>query len=107
MASVSETGWPYIHHRGGPPVFVHILSPTLLGFADLRGNKQYIPLGNFEHDNRVALFFMDYPNQTRLKILGRVEVHENDAEAPALIESFRPANKSDVVERVILIHVAA
>jgi predicted pyridoxine 5'-phosphate oxidase superfamily flavin-nucleotide-binding protein len=48
---------------------------------------------------------MDYPNQTRLKILGRVEVHEHDEQAPTLIESFRPADKSDIIERVILIHV--
>jgi predicted pyridoxine 5'-phosphate oxidase superfamily flavin-nucleotide-binding protein len=107
MASVSETGWPYIQHRGGNKGFVHIINPGLMGFADLRGNKQYISLGNLQHDTRVALFFMDYPHQTRLKILGRVEIHEHDAEAPALIESFRPTDKSDIVERVILIHVEA
>jgi predicted pyridoxine 5'-phosphate oxidase superfamily flavin-nucleotide-binding protein len=107
MASVSETGWPYVQHRGGPKGFVRVIEAGLLGFADLRGNKQYISLGNFDHDARVALFFMDYPNQTRLKVLGRVEVHEHDAEAPALIKSFRPEDKSSVVERVILIHVEA
>jgi uncharacterized protein len=110
MASVSETGWPYIQHRGGPKGFVRVINPSLIGFADLRGNKQYVSLGNFDHDSRVALFFMDYPYQTRLKILGRVEVHEveiheNDKEASELIESFRPTNKSDVIERVILIHI--
>jgi hypothetical protein len=107
MASVSETGWPYVQHRGGPKGFVRVINPKLIGFADLRGNKQYVSLGNLKHDSRVTLFFMDYPNQTRLKILGRVEVHEHDAEAPALIESFRPADKSDVIERVILIHIEA
>jgi uncharacterized protein len=107
MASVSETGWPYVQHRGGPKGFVHVINPSLIGFADLRGNKQYVSLGNFEHDNRVALFFMDYPYQTRLKILGRVEVHEHDKEAPALLKSFRTDNKSDVIERVVLVHVEA
>ncbi|MBB5338901.1 pyridoxamine 5'-phosphate oxidase family protein [Tunturiibacter gelidoferens] len=107
MASVSETGWPYVQHRGGPKGFVRVIEPGLLGFADLRGNKQYISLGNFDHDARVALFFMDYPNQTRLKVLGRVEVHEHDSETPALIESFRPTDKSSVIERVILVHVEA
>ena len=105
MASVSETGWPYVQHRGGPNGFVRVINPGLIGFADLRGNKQYVSLGNLDHDPRVALFFMDYPNQTRLKILGRVEVHEHDDKAPALIESFRPVDQSDVIERVILIHV--
>jgi predicted pyridoxine 5'-phosphate oxidase superfamily flavin-nucleotide-binding protein len=107
MASVSETGWPYVQHRGGPKGVVRIIDPGLMGFADLRGNKQYVSLGNLEHDPRVALFFMDYPNQTRLKILGRVEVHEHDEQAPALMESFRPVDKSDIIERVILIHVEA
>jgi predicted pyridoxine 5'-phosphate oxidase superfamily flavin-nucleotide-binding protein len=105
MASVSETGWPYIQHRGGERGFVHVLSPSLIGFADLRGNKQYISIGNLQHDSRVALFFMDYPNQTRLKLLGRVEVHENDLEAATVIASLRPASRSEVVERAILIHV--
>ena len=107
MASVSETGWPYVQHRGGHKGFVHVIDPKTIGFADFRGNKQYISLGNLQHDTRVALFFMDYPNQSRLKILGRVEIHEHDTEAPALIESFRNTDKSDVVERVILIHVEA
>jgi hypothetical protein len=107
MASVSETGWPYVQHRGGEPGFVHILDASTLGLADLRGNKQYISLGNLQHDPRVALFFMDYPNQTRLKILGRVEIHENDSQAAALIVSLRPADPKAVVERAILIHVEA
>ena len=104
MASVSETGWPYVQHRGGPPGFVHVLNPKQIGFADFRGNKQYISLGNFDKDDRVALFFMDYPNQTRLKVLGHVEIHEGDAAAPALIESLRAADYSAVIERVILVH---
>jgi hypothetical protein len=106
MASVSETGWPYIQHRGGPPGFVHILRPNLIGFADLRGNKQYISLGNLSHDDRVALFFMDYPNQTRLKILGHAEIHEHDDVAPMLIEQLRTAEPNAIVERAILIHVS-
>ena len=87
------------------PVSSHVLDPTLLGFADLRGNKQYISVGNLDHDNRVALFFMDYPNQTRLKILGRVEVHENDTEAIPLIAQLRTAESTAIVERAILVHV--
>ena len=106
MASVSETGWPYIQHRGGPPGFVHVLQPDLIGFADLRGNKQYISLGNLSHDNRVALFFMDYPNQTRLKILGHAEVHEHDDLAPTLIDQLRTNEPNAIVERAILIHVS-
>lgn len=107
MASVSETGWPYVQHRGGPPGFLHVLDPKLLGFADLRGNLQYVSLGNLEHDNRVALFFMDYPHQTRLKILGRVEIHEGDARAAELLPQLATGEKGAVAERVMLIHVEA
>ncbi len=74
MATVSETGWPYVQHRGGPAGFVKVLDPTTLGFADFRGNRQYVSIGNLETDNRVSLFFMDYPNRRRLKLLGRTRV---------------------------------
>ena len=106
MASVSETGWPYIQHRGGPPGFVHVLQPDLIAFADLRGNKQYISVGNLSHDDRVALFFMDYPNQTRLKILGHAEIHEHDDRAAKLTAQLRTTEPNAVVERAILIHVS-
>lgn len=79
MATVSETGWPYIQHRGGPKGFLHILDDQTLGFVDLRGNMQYVSAGNLQHNDRVALFLMDYPSQSRLKILGHAEVHEDDA----------------------------
>lgn len=32
--------------------------------------------GNFLNNDRVALFFMDYPNRRRLKLLGRVRQSE-------------------------------
>ena len=76
MATVSETGWPYIQHRGGPPGFVRILDEKTIGFADFAGNRQYVSVGNLQSDDRVSLFFMDYPNQTRLKLLGRVRLIE-------------------------------
>jgi predicted pyridoxine 5'-phosphate oxidase superfamily flavin-nucleotide-binding protein len=71
MATVSETGWPYVQHRGGPPGFVKVLGPDLIGFADFKGNRQLISTGNVGVTDRVALFMMDYPHRTRLKLLGR------------------------------------
>ena len=70
LASVSELGWPYVQHRGGPTGFLKVLDETTLGFVDFRGNRQYISLGNISADDRVALILMDYPNRTRLKISG-------------------------------------
>jgi len=73
MATVTETGWPYMQHRGGPPGFVRVLDDHTLGMADFRGNRQYITLGNIATDNRGSLFFMDYANKRRLKALVRVD----------------------------------
>ncbi|MGA9720692.1 MAG: pyridoxamine 5'-phosphate oxidase family protein [Acidobacteriaceae bacterium] len=107
MASVSETGWPYIQYRGGAAGFLHVLDDRTLGFADLRGNKQYVSVGNLAHDDRVALFFMDYAHQLRLKVLGRARVHENDAEAAALLAKLRVPGEKTPAERAIVIHVEA
>jgi predicted pyridoxine 5'-phosphate oxidase superfamily flavin-nucleotide-binding protein len=107
MASVTETGWPYIQYRGGMKGFLHVLDDRTLGFADLRGNKQYISVGNLQHDDRVALFFMDYPAQQRLKILARAELHEGDAEARKLIKTLQMPEEKSPAERAVLIHIAA
>jgi predicted pyridoxine 5'-phosphate oxidase superfamily flavin-nucleotide-binding protein len=105
MASVSETGWPYIQFRGGSPGFLHVVDDQTLGFADLRGNRQYISTANLQHDDRVALFLMDYPAQSRLKILGHVRILEGDAEAEELIEKLRVPEEKTPPERAVLIHV--
>jgi predicted pyridoxine 5'-phosphate oxidase superfamily flavin-nucleotide-binding protein len=107
MASVSETGWPYIQYRGGQKGFLRVMDARTIGFADLRGNTQYISVGNLQHDDRVALFFMDYPAQSRLKILGRAKVHEGDEEAMKLIEALRVPEEKSPAERALLIHIEA
>jgi predicted pyridoxine 5'-phosphate oxidase superfamily flavin-nucleotide-binding protein len=107
MASVSESGWPYIQYRGGSRGFLRVLDEQTLGFADLRGNKQYISTGNLQHDDRVALFLMDYTTQSRLKILGHAEVREGDPPAEKLIETMLPPEEKTPAERAILIHVEA
>jgi len=106
MASVSETGWPYIQHRGGPSGFLHVFDEHTLAFADYRGNRQYISVGNLLHDDRVSLFLMDYPSQTRLKILGHAVIHEGDR-AGDLIKKISPSSERGTVERVITIRVEA
>ena len=83
LASVSETGWPYVQHRGGPPGFLKVLDEATLGFADYRGNRQYISLGNVRAEDRVALILVDHPNRRRLKLYGHAEVRGLDDD-PAL-----------------------
>ena len=103
MASVSESGWPYVQHRGGPPGFIKVLDAATLGFADYRGNRQYISAGNVQSNNRVSLFLMDYPNRRRLKV-GRLEfIDPDDARLQALLDPNYRAR----IERGVLIHIAA
>ena len=77
MATVSETGWPYVQHRGGEPGFLRVVGPTTLSFTDLPGNRQFISVGNLANDDRVALILMDYAHRRRLKLLGRLAVEES------------------------------
>jgi len=106
MASVSETGWPYLQHRGGPPGFLRVLDERTLGFADLTGNRQYLSLGNLTADDRVALFLMDYGHQARLKLFGRVRFHDLAAE-PELARRLIVPDYRAVPERGVTIAVEA
>jgi uncharacterized protein len=105
MASVSETGWPYIQHRGGPKGFVRVLDEKTIGFADYRGNRQYVSVGNLMTNDRVSLFFMDYPNRTRLKVLGRAKLI--DASDTAALERLDVPGYRARIERGLLISVEA
>jgi predicted pyridoxine 5'-phosphate oxidase superfamily flavin-nucleotide-binding protein len=105
MSSVSETGWPYLQHRGGPIGFINVLNQHTIGFADFRGNRQYVSTGNFLNNNRVALFFMDYPNRRRLKLLGRVR--EIGAAETELLSQLESPNYRARIERGFVIRVEA
>ncbi len=107
IASVSETGWPYIQYRGGAKGFLRIVDDQTLGFIDLRGNKQYITVGNLHENDRVSLFLMDYVAQQRLKIFGRVEIFEGDAEAATWIAKLGTSQADGIPERAFIIHIEA
>jgi predicted pyridoxine 5'-phosphate oxidase superfamily flavin-nucleotide-binding protein len=106
IASIGESGWPYVQHRGGPKGFLKTIDSRTLAFADFRGNKQYISTGNLINDPRVALILVDYPRQARLKILGRVKIIEGP-EAETWIQQLRDPAYEAVVERVFVIDVEA
>jgi uncharacterized protein len=106
MATVSETGWPYIQHRGGQPGFLHVLSPTTLAFADYKGNRQLLSTGNLAASDRVALFLMDYPQRTRLKILGHVRV-EDAREHPDLVTQLAQPEVQNKVERLFFMEIVS
>jgi len=106
MATVSETGWPYLQHRGGPKGFLKVLDAHTLAFADFRGNRQHVSEGNLAGDDRVALILMDYASRRRLKLLGHARVLDAAAE-PALAAALTQAGYDATVERVIVIRLEA
>ncbi len=106
QASVSETGWPYVQFRGGPRGFLKVLDERTIGYADFRGNVQYISTGNINADGRVALILMDYPNRRRLKLWARARiVHES--EDPALLARLEVPTYRARVERAVVMTIEA
>lgn len=104
MATVGENGWPYVQFRGGPPGFLHVINDTTLGFADFRGNRQYISAGNITDTRRASLILLDYPTQQRLKIWAEAEIRDASDELD-LVKQLTQANYKAHVERVILLHI--
>ncbi len=105
MASVSESGWPYVQHRGGPVGFLKVLGPERIGFADYRGNKQFISKGNVTGDDRVSLILMDYPRRARLKLIGHATVEEADDNAD--LAQLLQTDGSAPAERLVTIDITA
>ena len=106
MATVSETGWPYLQHRGGEVGFLRVLSPTQLAFADYKGNRQLISVGNLTTTDRVMLFLMDYPQRTRLKIMGHARL-EDARKHPELVAQLAEPEVRHQVERLFFIDVVS
>ncbi|MBE1489645.1 pyridoxamine 5'-phosphate oxidase family protein [Plantactinospora soyae] len=110
LATVSENGWPYQQYRGGPPGFLHVLEPvdghSVLGWADLRGNRQYLSVGNLGGSPRVSLLVMDYAHRQRLKIIGTARVTDVRGDAPdELLERLSTPGQAGKVERLITVDV--
>jgi len=104
LATVNADGQPYIQHRGGPAGFIRTLDAHTLGFADYRGNRQYITLGNLADNPKAHLFVMDYVHRRRVKIWGTLEAVEGDE---ALVKSLMPQGYKATPERALLFRVAA
>lgn len=106
MATVSETGWPYVQHRGGPPGFLKMIDDQTLGFLDYRGNRQYISTGNLKANDRACLILADYPRRARLKIFAHVEKLALDADL-ALTNRLTDEGYGAKPERIFLLRLDA
>ena len=106
QATVSETGWPYVQYRGGSKGFLKVLDPQTLAYADFRGNTQYISVGNVLSNDKLAIFLMDYAQQQRLKIFGRVRVVAANDD-PDLMSRLSTPGYPARIERALVIDVQA
>jgi predicted pyridoxine 5'-phosphate oxidase superfamily flavin-nucleotide-binding protein len=104
LATRNAEGQPYIQHRGGPPGFVRVIDERTLGFADFKGNRQYITTGNLADNPRAFIFVMDYAQRWRVKLWGRARVVEND---DALLARLWPEGYQARPEQVILFEIEA
>jgi predicted pyridoxine 5'-phosphate oxidase superfamily flavin-nucleotide-binding protein len=94
LATVSETGWPYVQHRGGPRGFLKVLDARTVAFADYAGNRQFISVGNLAMNDKASLILMDYAQKVRLKILGRVRVGELRQDDPLFAKLVEPGYRA-------------
>jgi predicted pyridoxine 5'-phosphate oxidase superfamily flavin-nucleotide-binding protein len=107
MATVNADGWPYVQHRGGPPGFLRVLGTRCLAYADFRGNRQMISVGNVATNDRVSLILLDYPNRRRLKLLGHMRVVDAADVTPAELAKVDLQAYRAHVERIVYIDVVA
>jgi len=104
LATANSAGQPYVQHRGGPKGFLKVLDDKTLGFADFKGNRQYITAGNLVENPRAFIFVMDYTHRQRVKIWGAARVVDADAE---LIQRLFPDGYDAEAEQAILFTVEA
>lgn len=104
LATAAKSGWPYVQHRGGPKGFLRVLDERTIGFADYRGNRQYVTVGNLAENDRAFIFLMDYAERQRIKLWGRARVVEDDA---ALLERLMPEGYKARPEQAILFTIEA
>ena len=111
LSTVTDSGWPYVQHKGGPAGFVHVLDDRTLAFPDFPGNLQFVSTGNLDRDGRVCLFFIDFPTRRRLKVFGHARAVEavDDPDLVARMRDLGRASGREIraeIERVVVVTIS-
>jgi uncharacterized protein len=108
LATVTSDGWPYVQFRGGPPGFLRVLDERTVGWADVRGNRQYVSVGNLDPAGpaRVAMIVMDWTAPGRMKLLGSARVLDA-ADDPGTAAALTAPGQQGRVERAVVVTVEA
>lgn len=104
FGTASADGQPYIQHRGGPPGFLRVVDEQTIAFADYRGNRQFISLGNLSENPKAFLFLIDYTHRQRVKVWGDARVVED---ATAYVAALMPEGYKARAEQAIVLTVQA
>jgi predicted pyridoxine 5'-phosphate oxidase superfamily flavin-nucleotide-binding protein len=104
MSTVGENGWPYVQYRGGERGFLKVLDKTTIGFADFRGNMQYISTGNILSTKKASLILMDYAKRQRLKIWAETKIVMASDEPDLLARLENPAYPAQI-ERLFVFNI--
>jgi predicted pyridoxine 5'-phosphate oxidase superfamily flavin-nucleotide-binding protein len=65
-------------HRGGPPGFVRVHSPTRLSWPDYPGNNMFNSLGNLIANPHCGLLLIDFETGATLQLRGQAEVRGDE-----------------------------
>ncbi|CAN5699576.1 pyridoxamine 5'-phosphate oxidase family protein [soil metagenome] len=69
-------------HRGGPPGFVRVTSPTTLWWPDFPGNNMFNSFGNLAVDDEAALLFTDFTTGATVQMSGTARLQWTEPGAP-------------------------
>jgi predicted pyridoxine 5'-phosphate oxidase superfamily flavin-nucleotide-binding protein len=106
IATVGETGWPYVQHRGGPPGFIRVADEHTLVIPEARGNRQFVTIGNLAGNDRVALLLIDFARRRRLKLLARAR-RLTAAADPSLVAGLAVPGWRARIEAALVMRVEA
>jgi predicted pyridoxine 5'-phosphate oxidase superfamily flavin-nucleotide-binding protein len=83
LATADGAGNPDCSYKGGAPGFVRVIDGNTLEIPDYDGNGMYRSWGNVIANARVALLFIDFENQRRLRVNGSARIIHDAARAAA------------------------
>jgi predicted pyridoxine 5'-phosphate oxidase superfamily flavin-nucleotide-binding protein len=92
VATAAAAGRPDCSYKGGLPGFVRILDEKTLVFPDYDGNGMYRSWGNLVVNPHIGLLFIDFENQSRLRVNGKATIRGDDplrAEYPGAVFIIR------------------
>jgi hypothetical protein len=65
-------------YKGGDPGFVRVVDEHTLAFPNYDGNGMYLSMGNVVQNGHVGMLFIDFEEQSRIRVNGVATIDELD-----------------------------